>query len=72
MLTSSWISITDGITGNDVDVLDELQGLPLVASALNNRSTFKGYVFNPFSYSPVGFGSSFTRQRSPRIIPRIL
>jgi hypothetical protein len=86
MLSSPWVSITDGISSNDVDVLDEngtgvaagtvlrilerlpgtgptnastrwavtvgadsflklqLQGLPLVASALNNRSTFKGYV----------------------------
>jgi hypothetical protein len=86
MFSSSWVSITDGISSNDVDVLDEggagvaagsilrilerlpgtgptnastrwavtvgadgflklqLQGLPLVASSLNNRSTFKGYV----------------------------
>jgi hypothetical protein len=86
MLSSPWVSVTDGISGNDVDVLDEsgacvaagtilrilerlpgtgptnastrwavtvgadgflklqLQGLPLVASSLNNRSTFKGYV----------------------------
>jgi hypothetical protein len=86
MFSSTWVSITDGISGNDVDVLDEggagvaagsilrilerlegsgptnastrwavtvgadgflklqLQGLPLVASSLNNRSTFKGYV----------------------------
>jgi hypothetical protein len=106
MLTTSWVSITDGITGNDVDVLDEngagvaagtvlrilerlpgtgptnastrwavtvgadnflklqLQGLPLVASNLNNRSTFKGYVSIPFvisgllSFRPI-------RQRSP-------
>jgi hypothetical protein len=86
MLSSSWTSITDGITSNDVDILDEdgagvsagtvmrilerlpgdgpvnastrwaiaagldgylklqLQGLPLVASVLNNRSTFKRYA----------------------------
>jgi hypothetical protein len=86
ILSSPWVSVTDGISGNDVDVLDEsgagvaartvlrilerlpgtgptnastrwavtvgadgflklqLQGLPLVASSLNNRSTFKGYV----------------------------
>jgi hypothetical protein len=95
MLTSAWVSITDGISGNDVDVLDEggaggaagtvlrilerlpgtgptnastrwavtvgadnflklqLQGLPLVASALNNRSTFKGYVLKSFCIVPV-------------------
>ncbi len=91
MLSSPWVSITDGISRNDVDVLDEngagvaagtvlrilerlpgtgptsasthwavtvgadsflklrLQGLPLVASALNNRSTFKGYVHEPIA-----------------------
>ncbi len=107
MLTSSWVSITDGITGNDMDVLDEngagvaagtvlrilerlpgtgptnastrwavtvgadnflklqLQGLPLVASTLNNRSTFKGYVSNPFHHFPVGLYPSPIRQRSP-------
>jgi hypothetical protein len=84
MLTSAWVSITDGISGNDVDVLDEggagvaagtvmrilerlpgtgptnastrwavtvgadnflklqLQGLPLIASALNNSRHSKG------------------------------
>jgi hypothetical protein len=114
MLTSSWVSITDGISGNDVDILDEggagvaagtvlrilerlpgtgptnastrwavmvgadnflklqLQGLPLVASALNNRSTFKGYVLKPFTCSQyptlrLDTVSSFTWQRSPRI-----
>jgi hypothetical protein len=86
MLTSAWVSIKDGISSNNVDVLDEsgagvpagsvlkildrlpgsgptnastrwavvvgadsflklqLQGLLLVASVLNNRSMFKGYV----------------------------
>jgi hypothetical protein len=86
MMSSAWTSITDGITSNDVDVLDvdgtgvtagsamrilerlpgdrpvnastlwaiaagpdgflklQLQGLPLIASVLNNRSTFKRYV----------------------------
>jgi hypothetical protein len=83
MLSSAWASITEGITSDEVDILDEsstgvptgsimrilerlpgdgptntsihwaivigadsflklqLQGLPLVASVLNNRSTFK-------------------------------
>ncbi len=83
MLSTAWVSITDGINSNYVDILDEngtgvpagsvmrvlermpsdspvnastrwviavgadgflklqLQGLPLVASVLNNRSTFK-------------------------------
>ncbi len=86
MMSSAWTSITDSITGNDVDILDEdgagvtagsvmqilerlpgdrpvnastrwaiaagpdgflklqLQCLPLVASVLNNRSTFKSYI----------------------------
>jgi hypothetical protein len=83
MLSTAWVSITEGITSNEVDILDEsgtgvpagsimrilerlpvddptnastrwaiiigadgflklqLQGLPLVASVLNNRSIFK-------------------------------
>jgi hypothetical protein len=86
MLSSSWTSITDSITSNEMDITDEdgggvtagavmrilerlpgngpvnastrwaiaagsdgflrlqLQGLPLVASVLNNRSTFKRYA----------------------------
>jgi hypothetical protein len=86
MLSTAWVSITDGITSNDMDILDEsgtrvsagsvmrilerlpgdgpvtastwwaiavgsdgflklqLQGLPLVASVLNNRSTFNRFL----------------------------
>jgi hypothetical protein len=111
MLLSPWVSVTDGISSNDVDVLDEngagvaagsvlrilehlsgsgptnastrwavavgadsflklqLQGLPLVVSALNNRSTFKGYVHgHPRAsltvYSPA-YGISVIPFRAP-------
>jgi hypothetical protein len=106
MLTSPWVSITDGISSNDVDILDEggagvaagtvlrilerlpgtgptnastrwavtvgadsflklqLQGLPLVASALNNRSTFKGYVHEPIARS---IGSYTTSRPTLRV-----